>query len=61
MILNALDAATKPFDMNIPGLKFHALGGDRKGEYSVWVNGNWRITFAWDEADAIGVDLEDYH
>jgi len=25
------------------------------------VSGNWRITFGWDEADAIDVDLEDYH
>jgi proteic killer suppression protein len=29
--------------------------------YSVWVSGEWRITFGWDGDDAVDVDLEDYH
>jgi toxin HigB-1 len=61
MILNALNAATKPGDMDIPGFRFDPLDHDRKGEYSVWVTGNWRITFSWDEGDAFNVNLEDYH
>ena len=60
-ILAALDAAGSPDALNIPGFGFHELGGARKGTYSVCVTGNWRITFRWDGADAISVDLEDYH
>jgi proteic killer suppression protein len=60
-IIRALDAAGKPEAMDIPGLKFHALKGDQKGRFSVWVSGNWRITFAFAGEDAIDVDLEDYH
>lgn len=60
-ILVALDAATAPEQMNIPGLKFHALKGKDKGRFSVWVNGNYRVTFGWSGDDATDVDLEDYH
>jgi proteic killer suppression protein len=45
-ILSLLDAATAPDKMNIPGFKFHTLKGKDKGRYSVWVTGNYRITFA---------------
>jgi proteic killer suppression protein len=61
LILDALDRATAPEQMNIPGLRFHGLKGQDKGRYSVWASGNRRITFGWDEQDAIDVDLEDYH
>jgi len=63
MILDRLDAAMAPSDMDLPGLHFHALTGRMKGRYAVTVRANWRITFAWDEAngDAIKVDYEDYH
>jgi proteic killer suppression protein len=74
--LDALDAALMPADMNIPGFDFHSLGGDRKGTYTVHVNGPWCITYRWDRVwlaaaklpkrgrdgqDAIDVDLENYH
>lgn len=58
-ILRALDVARRPEQMDLPGFGFHALKGDRKGDYSVWVSGNWRITFGFDGEDAIRVDLED--
>jgi toxin HigB-1 len=61
LILNALNDATRPEQMNIPGLRFHALRGQRTRRYAVWASGNWRITFGWAEEDAIDVDLEDYH
>jgi toxin HigB-1 len=61
MILDRLDASTKPSDMNLPGLGFHALSGNKKGRYAVSVSANWRITFAWGEEDAVQVDFEDYH
>lgn len=58
-ILAALDAASLPQQMNVPGWRFHLLKGvDR---YAVDASGNWRVTFAWDGTDAIDVDLEDYH
>ena len=47
--------------MNIPGYKFHGLGGNRKGTYAVAVTGNWRITFEFDGEDAVNVNMEDYH
>jgi proteic killer suppression protein len=60
-ILRALDDASRPEDMNLPGFRFHALLGRKKGRYAVNVSGNWRITFEWAGDDAIDVDLEDYH
>lgn len=60
-ILNELEAARTPEDMNLPGYRFHALKGDRKGAYAVDASGNYRITFRCDGADAVDVDLEDYH
>lgn len=61
LILNALEAAAQPEDVNLPGLRFHRLIGHRQGEYAVSVSGNWRITFGWDGEDVVDVDLEDYH
>jgi toxin HigB-1 len=58
-MLRALDAATRPEHVNLPGYFFHALRGPRR--WSIRVSGNWRITFGWDGADAIEIDLEDYH
>jgi proteic killer suppression protein len=60
-ILLALDAATAPEAMNLPGFKFHGLRGEDRGRYSVWASGNYRITFSFDGIDAVDVDLEDYH
>jgi proteic killer suppression protein len=60
-ILRALDDASCPDDMNLPGFRFHALSGRDKGRYAVDASGNWRITFGWIEGDATDVDLEDYH
>jgi len=55
-ILRALDDASRPEDMNLPGFRFHALVG-----YAVNASGNWRITFGWSDGEAVDVDLEDYH
>jgi toxin HigB-1 len=60
-ILRALDDASRPEDMNLPGFRFHALTGRDKGRYAVNASGNWRITFGWIEGDATDVNLEDYH
>jgi proteic killer suppression protein len=55
--LAVLNVAKKPEQMNVPGWHFHAL----KGHWSVRVNGNWRIIFAFEGEDAILVDYRDYH
>lgn len=60
-ILERLDSAIVAEDMNIPGWRFHALKGKLAGRYAVDASGNWRVTFGWDGADAVDVDLEDYH
>jgi proteic killer suppression protein len=59
--LDALDAAALPADMRVPGFDFHALKGFDPTRYTVHVNGPWCITFAWEGADAIEVDYEQYH
>lgn len=60
-ILTALDAAQRPSDMDLPGWRLHPLTGNRKGEWSVTVSGNWRVTFSFDGDHATDVKLEDYH
>jgi proteic killer suppression protein len=60
-MLDRLDAAARPEDMNVLGWRFHPLRGPRKGRWAVAVSGNLRLTFAFDGEDAIDIDLEDYH
>lgn len=59
--LARLDLAKLAEDMNVPGWKLHPLDGDLAGHYSVWVNGNWRMTFKFEGEDAVLVDYQDYH
>jgi len=47
--------------MNLPGYKLHELTGREKGTWSVWISGNWRVTFRFDGADAVDADYRDYH
>lgn len=61
MILQRLNAALKPDDLNLPGMQFHSLTGNLKGFYSVSVNGNWRVIYCFDGIDAVMVDYIDYH
>lgn len=60
-ILSALDAAVSPAELNHPGYKLHPLKGELKGYWSIWVNGNWRVTFRFVGADVELVDYQDYH
>ena len=60
-ILDRLDASQAPEDMNLPGYKLHKLSDNRKGTWSVWVSGNWRVTFQFKGVDATSVNYEDYH
>jgi len=59
-ILQLLEVAGKPEDMNVAGFRLHGLRGSPK-RWSVRVTGNYRIAFAWSGESAFDVDFEDYH
>lgn len=61
MILQTLNIAVTIEDMRRPSFKLHELKGQDKGTWSVWVNGNYRITFRFDNGNAELVDYKDYH
>ena len=44
-----------------PGNRLEALKGDRKGQHSIRINDRWRICFIWQNGDAHGVEIVDYH
>jgi len=57
-----LDAARNLSDLAIPpGNHLEPLQGDRKGEYSIRINQQWRICFRWEAHNAHAVAIEDYH
>ncbi len=62
--LDRLEAATSIRDLAaLPGNRLEALAGDRKGEYSIRINDQWRVCFAWADG-AVGpsnVEIVDYH
>jgi proteic killer suppression protein len=61
-MLRRLNETTNAQGMNLPGWNLHPLKGkELKGHYSVWVNGNWRMTFKFDGVDTVLVDYQDYH
>ncbi|MDR0239340.1 MAG: type II toxin-antitoxin system RelE/ParE family toxin [Deltaproteobacteria bacterium] len=60
--LRYLEAATDLNDLYAPpSNKFHALHGDRVGQYSISINAQWRICFTWSELGAENVEIVDYH
>ena len=62
--LDVPDAATALNDLAaLPGNRFEALRGDRKGQYSIRVNNQWRICFEWPEGSRgpANVEIVDYH
>jgi proteic killer suppression protein len=61
MQLAALDSAQVIEDMDIPGFRLHPLKGAGRGRWSIWVNGNWRLTFEFRGGQAYVLDYEDYH
>jgi proteic killer suppression protein len=59
--LFALNRAKSSEDVNVQGWSLHPLHGALLGHWSIKVNGNWRITFAFETEDVILVDYQDYH
>lgn len=60
-LLDAMDAAETPEELNMPGFGLHQLTGNKKGYWSLKVSGNWRVTFLFESGNALDVNLEDYH
>ena len=60
--LEAVDAATTVEDLRTPpGNRLHPLTGDRRGQFAIAVNDQWRICFRFGEGDAYEVEFCDYH
>ncbi len=57
-----LDAAETVDDLRVPpGNRLEKLVGDRKGQYSIRINDQWRLCFRWSEGNAHNVEIVDYH
>jgi proteic killer suppression protein len=63
MKLDQLDSAISLHDLDLPGNRLEALKGDRKGQYSIRVNDQWRICFEWPKGSEgpVNVEVVDYH
>jgi toxin HigB-1 len=60
-VLVILNAATSLIDLALPGLRLEKLSGDRKGQYSIRINRQYRVCFKWDAGNAFEVEIVDYH
>jgi proteic killer suppression protein len=57
-----IDAASNLFDLGaLPGNRLEALRGDRRGQYSIRINDQYRICFEWRDGHAYDVEITDYH
>lgn len=57
-----LHRAVSLVDLRVPpGNRLEALRGDRKGQHSIRINGQWRLCFVWTHGDARQVEIVDYH
>ena len=60
--LEMLNAAKSLAELRVPpGNRLAALKGDRRGQYSIRINDQWRICFVWRGGDAYDVEIVDYH
>lgn len=60
--LLVLNAATRLDELRaVPGNRLEKLKGERAGKYSIRVNDQWRLCFRWVGADALEVEIVDYH
>jgi len=48
-------------DLALPGNNLEKLDRDRKGQYSIRINDQYRVCFAWQDGDAFSVEITDYH
>lgn len=60
--LEYVDLAARLDDLKVPpGNRLHSLEGDRKGQYAISINDQWRICFRFVDGDAYDVEVRDYH
>lgn len=59
--LGVLNEARNLKELNLPGYRLHKLKGDKRDFWSVAVNANWRMTFAFSEGDVWVLNYGDYH
>ncbi len=59
--LSQLAAATSLQDLAFPGNHLETLKGDRKGQYSIRINRQWRVCFRWTHEGVCDVGIADYH
>jgi len=60
--LRQLQIASRLDDLRVPpGNRLEVLRGDRRGQHSIRINGQWRVCFHWTEAGAEDVEIVDYH
>ena len=60
--LGIIDAASVVEDLRIPpSNNLEVLKGDRKGQFSIRINKQWRICFEFEDGNAYGVEIVDYH
>lgn len=59
--LDALDSATSPEEVDLPGYRLHRLSGNLQDYWSATLSRNHRIIFRFEEGNAYDVDLVDYH
>jgi proteic killer suppression protein len=57
-----IDTAKELDHLRLPPVnRLEALGGERRGQYSIRINDQWRVCFSWRDGDAYGVEIVDYH
>ena len=61
MRLNILNSADSLLGLNLPGFRLEQLKGNRKGQYSIRINNQYRICFLWNAQNASDVEVIDYH
>ena len=60
--LRMLNRATTLTDLRVPPAnRLEKLKGDRRGQYSIRINDQWRVCFQWKNSDAFNVEIVDYH
>ena len=60
--LTMLQVATELRDLRSPpGNRLEALSGNRAGQHSIRINGQWRVCFVWTEDGPANVEIVDYH
>ena len=61
VVLDRMDDAATPQELDLPGYRLHQLSGDLAGFWSIRISANWRVIFRFDGRDIVDVRFVDYH